>query len=207
MRAKIYNQVGEVVGEMELSDAVFGLPANNDLVHQVRVGVLANMRKPVAHTKDRAEVRGGGRKPWRQKGTGRARHGSRRSPIWKGGGVAHGPRKEKDYSKKINAAMLKKAIRTVLSQKFKTENVKIIDDLRVSSSKTKDFKNIAGGLSKMFKSKGKTLVILPGKNNGISRASKNIKEVKVISVSELNILDILKFANLVFVGKAVENIK
>ena len=108
METNVYNQKGEKVSEIKLSDTVFGLPWNSDLVHQVVVAMTANIRSPWAHTKTRGEVSGGGRKPWRQKGLGKARHGSIRSPIWVGGGVAHGPRKDKDYSVKINIKAKKK---------------------------------------------------------------------------------------------------
>ena len=148
METKVYNQTGGEVGTMELAEQIFGLPGNSDLVHQVRVGILAYKRKPIAHTKDRSMVRGGGRKPWRQKGTGRARHGSRRSPIWKGGGVAHGPSNQKDYSKKINAGMFKKALNTVLSGKLKDGQLAVIKDFSWDKIKTKEFKSLAEKISK-----------------------------------------------------------
>src|SRR3989344_1678996 len=119
METNIYNQEGKEVGKVSLPTAVFGVKWNPDLVHQAVVAMEANARTPVAHTKSRADVRGGGRKPWKQKGTGRARHGSTRSPIWVGGGVAHGPTNEKIFAKKINKKMRTKALYTVLSQKLR----------------------------------------------------------------------------------------
>src|SRR3989338_5603717 len=121
METEVYNQEGQMAGKIELPDSVFGLPWNDDLVHQVIVSMQSNKRTPVAHTKNRGEVSGTGRKPWRQKGTGRARHGSRRSPIWIGGGVAHGPRNDRNFTKKINVKMMKKAFYTILSQKYRDD--------------------------------------------------------------------------------------
>ncbi len=132
MEAKVYSQIGKEVSSVKLPENVFGLPWNaraESLVHQVAVSMMANKRTPIAHTKTRGEVAGTGKKPWRQKGTGRARHGSRRSPIWVGGGVAHGPRNDKDYSKKINKKMKAKALFTILSRKFKDGEVVFLDNI------------------------------------------------------------------------------
>src|SRR3989344_1527703 len=137
MKVNLYNQNAEQAGSIELPDSVFGLKWNPDLVHQVVKGQEANMRPKVAHAKDRAQVRGGGKKPWRQKGTGRARHGSIRSPIWKGGGVTHGPLTEKNYNKKINRKMAKKALFTVLSQKARENEILVLEKLNFSEPKTK----------------------------------------------------------------------
>src|SRR3990167_4153940 len=137
MIAEVYNKENKKVGEVTLSDSVFGKKWNESLVHQVLVSQLANKREPLAHTKGRGEVRGGGRKPWRQKGTGRARHGSTRSPIWAGGGVTFGPTKHKNYSKKINKKMRRGAIFSALSRKFKDGELKFIDALELEVPKTK----------------------------------------------------------------------
>src|SRR3990167_786074 len=117
LQAPIYNEKGKNEGDIDLPERVFGLPWKENLVHQVVTDMRANAREGNAHTKTRGDVRGGGKKPWRQKGTGQARHGSTRSPIWIGGGVAHGPRNEKDYSRKINKETKKKALYTILSKK------------------------------------------------------------------------------------------
>lgn len=122
MDAKIYNQKGKESGTLTLDEKVFGLSWNADLVHQVITSMMSNARTPIAHTKTRGEVRGGGKKPWRQKGTGRARHGSTRSPIWVGGGVAHGPRNDKNYARKVNKKMKAKALYTILSQDARWRN-------------------------------------------------------------------------------------
>ncbi|MCC2631048.1 MAG: ribosomal protein large subunit ribosomal protein, partial [Candidatus Paceibacter sp.] len=142
MEAKIYNQTGKEAGKVTLPEAVFGASWNADLVHQVAVSMMSNAREPIAHTKTRGEVRGGGKKPWQQKGLGRARHGSSRSPIWVGGGVAHGPRNDKNYSKKINRKMKTAALYTLLSKKFKDGEIIFVDALSFDAPKAKDAKGI-----------------------------------------------------------------
>jgi large subunit ribosomal protein L4 len=127
MEAKIYNIQGKEAGNITLPENIFGLPWNADLVHQVVTAMQANARGPVAHTKDRGEVRGGGRKPWQQKGTGRARHGSIRSPIWKGGGITHGPRNDKIYAQKVNRQARQKALLVALSRKYKDGEIVFVD--------------------------------------------------------------------------------
>ena len=138
MKADVYNLKNEVVGTMELPAEVFGTKWNATLVQQVLEAQLANARQPWAHVKDRSEVRGGGKKPWRQKGTGRARHGSTRSPIWVGGGKAHGPRNDKDYSQKVNKKMKRVALFSVLSKKAKDGEVKVFDTLVVRGAENKE---------------------------------------------------------------------
>jgi len=146
MEATIYNKKGEKAGTLTLSERVFGEKWNPDLVHQVVVSVQANRRAPFAHTKGRGDVRGGGKKPWRQKGTGRARHGSRRSPIWKGGGVTFGPTKDRVYTKKINKKMKTKALYSVLSKKLKDGEVMFVDGLQFEKPNTKEAKEILKSL-------------------------------------------------------------
>lgn len=206
METKVYNQNGSESGSINMPESVFGLPINMDLLQQARIAMLANRRSPVAHSKDRSEVRGGGKKPWRQKGTGRARHGSRRSPIWKGGGVAHGPRKEKIFYRKINTEMARKALKTALSSKFKSGGIIVINDISLKNNKTKDFlgvfKNIFSG-----KKIDSALIILPNMDRKVLEATRNIKRVKVDIVSNLNILDVLKFKNIIFTEEAVRKIQ
>src|SRR3989344_788916 len=142
MEVKVYNQEGKESSEIELGEAIFGLPWNADLVHQAVRVAFANQRPVLASTKDRSEVRGGGRKPWRQKGTGRARHGSTRSPLWKGGGVTFGPTNERNFKLKINKKMARKAFLTALSAKAKDNEILLFDDLKVTSSKTKEMAKV-----------------------------------------------------------------
>src|SRR3989344_6214986 len=136
IETSVYNLNNEVVGKTELPKEIFGIPWNPELIKQVLTAQLANRRHPWAHAKGRGEVRGGGKKPWRQKGTGRARHGSSRSPIWVGGGKSHGPNKMRDYSQKINKKMNQLSIFTALSKKVKNEEIKIFDTLKVETLKT-----------------------------------------------------------------------
>ncbi len=199
METKIYNQKGEEAGKIKLPEAVFGLPWNENLVHQVVVSMQANKRTPVAHAKDRSEVSGGGKKPWKQKGTGSARHGSRRSPIWKGGGVTHGPLKDKNYSKKINKKMKQKAFFTALSRKFQDNEVIFLDKLILNKSKTKEAAQILKLLSKVngfeklsTKKKNVALVTAPEvKDSNIALSFRNIAGLDISELKNLNILDIL----------------
>lgn len=201
METKLYNKEGMETGNIDMSEKVFGLPQNLDLIHQIRVSMLANQRKPVAHSKTRAEVSGTGKKPWRQKGTGRARHGSKRSPIWVGGGVAHGPRNDKNYSKKINTQMLRKALNTLLSSKFKNGQIKIVEDFSLADAKTKSFKDLSNKIG-MGDSRG-MLLVLPSRDENILKASRNL-DVLVNSVSGLSFLDVLKAKKVIFTKSAVE---
>ena len=138
IKVKVYNQKGEETGEEKLSDKVFGIKVNETLVHQAMVAQMSNERQVLAHTKDRSEVRGGGRKPHPQKGTGRARAGSTRSPIWKGGGVTFGPRSERNYKKNLNKKMRQKALFMVLSDKVENKNLLLLDKLEVKEYKSKN---------------------------------------------------------------------
>ena len=194
-----------------MNDSIFGLPWNADLIHQVVVSMQANKRTPVAHAKSRAEVSGGGRKPWRQKGTGRARHGSRRSPIWIGGGVTHGPTKERSYEKKINKKMKNKALLIVLSQKAKDKEILILDDLKFVAPKTKEAAGAVSSLSKIkgfeklkTKKKNRAAVLLPGKDAGLVRAFNNLPGILVGEARNLNVLDALTFKYLIFTKEAIK---
>ncbi len=200
METQIYNQKGKSVGKFELPESIFGLPWNGDLVHQVATAMQANARTPVAHTKDRSDVRGGGRKPWKQKGTGRARHGSSRSPIWVGGGVTHGPRNEKNYDQKINKKMKAKALYTVLSEKLRKGQLIFLEELNLKAIKTKDAVAVMNDLSsvKGFEKivggkRPNTFISVPAKGDVIKKSFANIKTVEVDEVRNLNVVDLLTY--------------
>jgi large subunit ribosomal protein L4 len=193
LEAVVYNQSGTKAGTIALPSNVFGVKWNDDLVHQVVVSMMSNARSGTAHTKNRGEVSGGGKKPWKQKGTGRARHGSSRSPIWVGGGVTFGPRSEKDYSKKINKKMRVKALYTVLSRKLVDGSVLFVDALSLGEMKTKDAAKIISGLSKVdgftkINSKKTTAVTiaLPEHNEILEKSFANLPGVTITLVRELN---------------------
>lgn len=200
----IYNQKAEAVGKFALPESIFALPWNPDLVHQVIVSMQANKRVLVAHTKGRGEVAGGGRKPWRQKGTGRARHGSIRSPIWRGGGITHGPTKEKIYSKKINKKMGKKAFYTALSQKLRDKEILFLDKIILTQPKTKEaniiIKNLSGikNFEKLSsKKKNRAILALPKKDADIERGFRNIPGLHVTRFSNLNALVLANYKYLI----------
>jgi len=200
METQIYNQKGKSVGKLALPPSIFGLSWNGDLVHQVVTAMQANARTPVAHTKTRGEVRGGGRKPWRQKGTGRARHGSSRSPIWKGGGVTHGPRNDKIYEQKINKKMKTKALFTVLSEKFRKGNILFVEELILKNIKTKDAVQVVNELSKIkgFEKmvggkKPNTYITIPAKSDALKKSFANIKTVEIDEIRNINPVDLLAF--------------
>jgi large subunit ribosomal protein L4 len=202
MKTDVYNLKNEVVGEMELPASVFSARWNSVLVKQVLDAQLANNRSPWAHTKDRSEVRGGGRKPWRQKGTGRARHGSTRSPIWVGGGKSHGPRNDRDYSQKVNKKMKRAALFAALSRKTKEGEIKIFDTLTFEAPKTKMLASTLNTLLNMKKGAKRFDVLLIGlhDNTNLNRASANLLKTKTLDATSLNIYDILNHKN-VFIDK------
>lgn len=196
MNVKIYNQSGKETGEMELPK-VFDLPWNADLVHQVVTSQAANLRQPVAHVKNRGEVRGGGKKPWRQKGTGRARHGSIRSPLWKGGGVTHGPTKERSFEKKINKKMANRALALVLSAKIRDKELMILDALSLTQPKTKEAARIFENLSKIKSfgdiaaKKNRALLLLARNEVNIRRAARNLPFVEIEEARNATALDVI----------------
>lgn len=195
MDAKIYNIQGKETGKVELPLGIFGLPWNADLVHQVVTSMQANARNPIAHTKDRGEVRGGGKKPWKQKGTGRARHGSTRSPIWRGGGITHGPRNEKSYVKKINRQMKQKALLVMLSRKAKENEIIFIDSLEMDAPKAKTAKGVLTAFGKEFsgfnKKKNAALIALPRANAAVGKSFRNFGNINIDEVRNLNPVSVL----------------
>ena len=200
MKTEIYNQKGKSVGNLDLPDSIFGLAWNADLVHQVVTGMQANARTPVAHTKTRGEVRGGGKKPWRQKGTGRARHGSTRSPIWVGGGIAHGPRNDKIYAKKLSKKMKIKALFTVLSEKLRKGQIMFLEEITLKDIKTKEASVILKDLSKIkgFEKiiggkKENTYLTIPAKSEVIKKSFANLPTLKVDEVRNINPVDLLSY--------------
>jgi len=204
MKVTIYNQNKEKTEEIELPKEIFDVQMNADLVHQVVVSQMANRRKVIAHTKDRGDVRGGGKKPWRQKGTGRARHGSRRSPIWKGGGVTFGPTNERVYKKEIPKKMQRKALMMVLSAKIKSNSFLILDKINLKESKTKLMAEVMKNLSIVNET---CLIALPKKEDKIIRVVNNISKVKTIEARNLNCLDLLNSKHLVILKESIKTIE
>ncbi|MDP3988913.1 MAG: 50S ribosomal protein L4 [bacterium] len=205
MDANVYDKQGKQLRTVTLPDELFGLPWNADLVHQVVTSMQANAREVIAHTKDRSEVRGGGKKPWKQKGTGRARHGSRRSPIWRHGGITFGPRNEKIYTQKINKKMRTKALFTVLSKKLRDGEVLFIDDFAMTASKTKDAQVLLDGLATVhqkinYRKGSRALIALPARNEAHEKSFRNIPSVLVEEVRNLNPVELLSFKYVVLVG-------
>ncbi len=187
-KVKVYNAEGKASGEVELKPELFEVAANKALIHEVVVALEAGARDPIAHTKTRGEVRGGGRKPWRQKGTGRARAGSIRSPLWKGGGVTFGPRNVRNFTKKVNKKVRQKALSMVLTDKVAHEKFIVVDSLKLPEVKTKMFVEF---YEKLPVSGKKTLVITDPSNVEIKRAIKNVPKVDTLGAGSLNVLEIL----------------
>jgi len=204
MKAAIYNQNGKKLEEsISLPKEIFDVKMNADLVHQVAVSQMANKRRIIAKTKNRAEVSGSGRKPWRQKGTGRARHGSIRSPIWRHGGVTFGPQPDVAFKKEISKKMRRKALFMVLASKAKKERLIVLDSLKIESPKTKLMVDILDKLPV----KGSRLVILPKKDETIIKATRNISKTKSELAQNLNVLDLLSFNYLILPKDSIKAIK
>lgn len=205
MDANIYNTQGKKTGSVTLPESVFGVKWNDSLMHQVVTSMQGNARTPVAHVKNRAQVRGGGRKPWQQKGTGRARHSSIRSPIWKGGGVTHGPLKEKDYSRTIPKKMRAKALFMALSRKFADGEILFVDSFGLTTPKTAVAVKALATLSKVSgfeklgrKRKNAALVALADSSEAVQKSFRNIGSVALIDVRNLNPVAVLGNSYLIF---------
>ena len=200
MEAEVYDINAKSVSKISLPEEIFGLNWNADLVHQVATSLASSIRKNVAHTKDRSEVRGGGKKPWQQKGTGRARHGSTRSPIWVGGGVAHGPRNEKNFDRKVSKKMKAKALYTILSEKLRDGEILFVDSINFEEPKTKNavkvIKDLSGvkGFEKLSTKKTNTAIIaVAEKNVNTERSLSNLGNMEVMEVRNLHPLALLKY--------------
>lgn len=204
MIADIFNQQNKKVDTIDLPDRIFNAKWNPDLVHQVLQAQIANSRQNLAHAKTRAEVRGGGRKPWRQKGTGRARHGSTRSPIWIGGGATHGPLKERNFKKKINKKMKQAAVFSALSKKVKDGELKIVDSLKLTDFKTKELFKI---LKSILGSRPNVMLIPSSASKNIGRAISNIEKADAVSPLSLNVYDLLKRKNIIAEKEAINEIE
>ena len=198
----VYNVEGKKVSDIELNDSVFGIEPNEKIVHMALVNYLANQRQGTANTKTRAEVSGGGRKPWRQKGTGRARQGSIRAPQWFKGGIALGP-KPRDYSYTLNKKEKRLAIKSVLSSKVLENNLVVVDTLSFDEIKTQKMVKALDAL----KVEGKTLIVLPEKNENVQKSARNIEGVKTSLVNTINVYDLLKYNKLVLTVDSVKNLE
>ncbi len=204
MNADIYTMQGKKAGSVELPESIFGVAWNDSLMHQVVTSMQDNARPHVAHVKTRGEVRGGGRKPWRQKGTGRARHGSIRSPIWKGGGVTHGPRNEKVYARAIPKKMRAKALFVALSRKLKDGKILFVDSLGFDAPKTAVAKKALGTLATVSgfeklagKRRNAALIAFADLSDAAQKSFRNIGSVECASVRNLNPLSVLKYEYLI----------
>ncbi len=207
MKTKVFTKDAKEKGTFELPEDIFGAAWKPALIKQVVLAFLANARRPVAHTKGRGEVSGGGKKPWRQKGTGRARHGSIRSPIWVGGGVAHGPRNEKDYSQKVNKKMKKTALKSVLSRKLNEGEILLVDELNFEEPKTKEAKKVVLSLSSIegfeklsYKKKNAAVIIAKEPSFALLKSFSNFGNIDVKPVKDLNVYDVLKYKYVLFVN-------
>ena len=192
---------GNVVGDVELSEAIFGIEPNEHVVHEVVVALLANRRQGTRSTLTRSEVRGGGRKPWRQKGTGRARAGTIRSPLWKGGGVIFAP-KSRDYSKKVNKKVKALAMKSVFSAKVQDNELRVLNQLVMDVPKTKEMIAVLNNINAQ-----KALIVLPENNEAIIRSANNIPKVATTTVNELNVYDMLKYDVLIMTQEALQKIE
>ncbi|MCX6790624.1 MAG: 50S ribosomal protein L4 [Candidatus Gribaldobacteria bacterium] len=203
MKTEVYNQDKTKKQQVELPESVFGLKVNTDLVHQVVVSQLSNRRQGTVQAKTRSEVSGGGRKPWKQKGTGRARHGSIRSPLWRGGGITFGPRNEKNYQKTIPNKIRRLALLMALSAKTKANLLIVVDSLALKSPKTK----LAFDFLSQLPLEGTTLIITASYNESFYRSARNIAKVSIMEARNLNALDVMSFKNVVVEKSGVQVIQ
>ena len=201
-KVSVYNIEGKKVSDIDLKEEIFGIEPNEAIIHSVLVNYLANQRQGTQSTKTRAEVRGGGRKPWRQKGTGRARQGSIRAPQWIKGGIALGP-KPRSYKYTVNKKERRLAVKSMLSMKVLEQSLVVVDKLAFNEIKTK---NMVSALNNL-KVTGKTLVMLPEKNENVQKSARNIEGVKTTLVNTINVYDLLKYNNLVVTLDTVKKLE
>ena len=203
MESILYSQEGKEIGKIPLPENVFGVKWNADLLHQVVQSMQSNQRQGSAHTKNRGEVSGGGKKPWRQKGTGRARHGSIRSPLWVGGGVAHGPRSDKNYARKVNRRLKRQALLIALSKKLKDGEILFLNGIEMPEIKTKAAKGVIGALARvkgfeaMSKKQNAAFFLLPAKDTPVEKSFRNFSNLAIGEARNLNVLDVLQYRYLV----------
>jgi large subunit ribosomal protein L4 len=202
MKVPVRNMAGETVGEIELRDDIFAAPVNKVVMHQALVRQLANSRRGTHKTKERGEVRGGGRKPWRQKGTGRARQGSTRAPQWRGGGIVFGP-KPRSYEQQMPRKMRRVAMRSALSAKVASEQLVVVDSLALDAPRTKD---IVAMLQRLDVNES-ALILLPGHNFAVERSARNLSDVKTLWASYLNVRDLLGYRTLILAQDAIAEIE
>lgn len=198
-KINVYNQEGKVVGDLELNAKHFGVKVDPALVHEVVVAAQANARTHTGHTKTKGEVSGGGKKPWKQKGTGRARQGSTRNPHWVGGGVAHGPRSERNYEVKVNRKVRQKALFMALSDKVASEKFVILESLATETPKTK----VAAAMLSKLPIGRRTLYVIPSSNPMKLRMVKNLQNVKLVTVNSMSLVDVVGFPTILFEKDAV----
>ena len=201
-KVNVYNQLGEVVGDIELNEAIFGIEVNEHVVYEVVKNHLANRRQGTQSAKTRAEVRGGGRKPWRQKGTGRARQGSIRAPQWKGGGVVFAP-KPRSYRYSVPKKVRRLAMRSVLTSKVLEGELKVLDALTIDAFSTKKAKEILKNLNL----ETKTIIVLSEGNEKIVKSFANLPKVETVVVDYMNVYDLMRFDNLIIVKDALSKIE
>ncbi len=198
-KVALYNQAGSQVGDVELADSVFGIEPNETVLHDAVLKQQASLRQGTHKVKNRSEVRGGGRKPWRQKGTGRARQGSIRSPQWVGGGTVFGPT-PRSYSTKLPKKVRRLALRSALASKVVDETIYVLEDLNFEAPKTKEIVNLLGNLNV----DAKALIVTTEENENVVRSANNLQQVSVLTVDQLNVLDLIKHDTLLITKEAAE---
>lgn len=201
MELSVYNLDKKEVGKVDVSDKFFNVPFKNNFIHQIYTSLLSSARKSIAHAKDRSEVSGGGKKPWRQKGTGRARHGSNRSPIWTGGGVTFGPRNDRNFFRKVNKKAKAKALQMVLSQKIKDNELFVIDSL--AFQKTKDSENVLANFDTLKRRNKLFYLVFDKSNKENVLGLKNLAYAYYTTIDSINLISLLKYKNVLINKDAI----